>query len=126
MNSFGADYVINGHEHLGLYDLYKIISEMVPFYGYYDESKWNSCWVVTLTQGADLAQSMSSKQGDFDQYGQYAIPYKLMKYYSYLANLVNNMKYLNMLNMLRNSPDTNHVQTEHGDIDLYYLYVVPS
>ena len=51
-------------------------------------SKWNPYWVIVLTSSSDI-NYVPNKHEDVDQYGSFAIPFKLMLYQSHPESLVN-------------------------------------
>ena len=54
----------------------------------FGESKWNPCWVIVLTSSSGTIY-VPNKHEDFDQYGSFTIPSKIMSCESYPETLVN-------------------------------------
>ena len=51
------------------------------------ELKWNPCWLIVLTSSTGTDYGLN-EQEDFDQYGWFTIPFKIMPYQSHPASLV--------------------------------------
>ena len=53
----------------------------------FGELKWNLCWIIVLTSSTGTNYGLN-EQEDFDQYGSFTIPSKIMPYWSHPASLV--------------------------------------
>ena len=53
----------------------------------FDESKWNPCWLITLTSSAGTNYGLNEHE-DFDRYGSLTIPSKIMLYQIHILSLV--------------------------------------
>ena len=92
-NSSGTNHVVNGHENCGQYDPNKTLinKKIMPFFRLsckFSESKWNLHWFVLLANLSGTNHALN-KHKDFEQYGPYAIPSKLIQCNSCLADLIN-------------------------------------
>ena len=54
----------------------------------FGESKWNPYWLIVLTSSSGTNYVLNERE-DFDQYGLFEIPPKMMPYQSYPESLVN-------------------------------------
>ena len=53
----------------------------------FGELQWNPCWLIVLTNSTGTNYGLN-EQEDFDQYGSFTIPSKIMSYQSHPASLV--------------------------------------
>ena len=88
----------------------------------FGESKWNPYWVIVLTSSSDTNYVPNEHEG-VDQYGSFAIPFKLMLYQSHAESLVNQNE---ILIELTSPSGTDYVPNEHEDVDEYDSYAIPS
>ena len=53
------------------------LNAMLKLSSKFGESKWNPCWLIVLTSSTGTNYGLN-EQEDFDQYGLFTIPSKIM------------------------------------------------
>ena len=81
-SSSGTNYVPNEHEDIDQYGSFNNTIQdnaMLKLSCKFGESKWNPCWLIVLTSSTGTNYGIN-EQEDFDQYGSFTIPSKIMPY----------------------------------------------
>ena len=87
MSLSDSNYVPNEPEDVDQYDPYTLYNAMLKLSWKFGESKWNPCWLIVLLSSIGTNHGLK-EHADFDQYGSFTIPFKIITYPSHPASLV--------------------------------------